>query len=109
MIGVTYQVETVTGETYRFRSTLVDEMAWESYATKNKLPINPTVTGNGTADLASFPMAANGAVLAWSHAKHQQGGTAGLDEFAGTLRSVMPVDESEAGPPDPTPPGPGPG
>jgi hypothetical protein len=81
-------------------------MAWERYAVRHKLPINPTVR-DGQADLATFPMAANGALLAWEETKKSQPDI-GLDAFASTIVSVLPVDDT-AQLPDPTLPAPGAG
>ena len=102
MFGVTYRVVPVDGEAWEFTSTLADETAWEAYAVKHKLPIMPT----SVRDMATFPMATNAGVLAWSHA----GRPGPLEEFMAGLRIAMPTgDEDEvAPPPDPTRPGPGP-
>jgi len=107
VIGVTYRVVLDDGTGYDFRSTMVDEMAWESYAAKHNLPIMPKQGRDGV-DMSGFPLGTNGAVLAWSHAKHQRGETAGLDAYAARLVSVLPgVDTADT--PDPTQPAPGAG
>jgi len=108
VIGVTYRVVLDDGTDYQFRSTMVDEMAWESYAAKHNLPIMPRQGRDGM-DMSAFPLGTNGAVLAWSHAKHQRGDTGGLDAYAARLVSVLPVTDDAPATPDPTPPAPGAG
>jgi len=107
MIGVTYHVVLDDGTEYDFRSTMVDEMAWESYAAKHNLPIMPRQGRDGV-DLTGFPLGTSGAVLAWSHAKHHRGETGGLDAYAARLVSVLPGDTPPVTP-DPTRPAAGAG
>lgn len=105
MIGVTYRAVLDDGTEYTFRSTMVDEMAWESYAAKHGLALMPRSGKDGQVDLTSFPMGTNGAVLAWSHARHHRDETGGLDAYAARLVSVLPADDIPAqGLPDPTRP-----
>lgn len=103
-------VTTLAGDTREVRATAADRVAWEGWARRNSLPLQPAVHGAGTADatvdVSGFPLDTYHCYLAYRADTRHADPRPGFAQWLDDLEQVTPVAEDR--PADPTRPGPGP-
>lgn len=105
------RILTLEGATRDVVASAADRVAWEAWARRNNLPLQPAVTDAGTPDAAvdvsGFPLDTYHLYLAWRADTRGADPRPGFPDWLDDLEQVTPLPATEA-PADPTLPGPGP-